>query len=126
MALKVNPSADKVVAILDDSVTGEAERKNFYSAEAKYPELEFSEINSSELTTAKLQQAVSKVDENTILIYIVMSNDGSGKQYTNAQAIRMLVTYSKVPVYPCISPERSQHRWPWISRMVPTVQRSMW
>lgn len=99
MALKVNPSADKVVAILDDSVTGEAERKNFYSAEAKYPELEFSEINSSELTTAKLQQAVSKVDENTILIYIVMSNDGSGKQYTNAQAIRMLVTYSKVPVY---------------------------
>lgn len=29
MALKVNPSADKVVAILDDSVTGEAERKNF-------------------------------------------------------------------------------------------------
>ena len=28
-----------------------------------------------------------------------MSNDGSGKQYTNAQAIRMVVTYSKVPVY---------------------------
>ena len=99
MALKVNPSADKVVAILDDSVTGEAERKNFYSAEAEYPELEFSEINSSELTTAKLQQAVSKVDENTILIYIVMSNDGSGKQYTSSQAVRMLVTYSKVPVY---------------------------
>ena len=83
MALKVNPSADKVVAILDDSVTGEAERKNFYSAKATYPELEFSEINSSELTTARLQQAVSKVDENTILIYIVMSNDGSGKQYTS-------------------------------------------
>ena len=99
MALKVNPSADKVVAILDDSVTGEAERKNFYSAESEYPELEFSEINSSELTTAQLQQAVSKADENTILIYIVMSNDGSGKQYTSSQAIRMLVTYSKVPVY---------------------------
>ena len=99
MALKVNPSADKVVAILDDSVTGEAERKNFYSAESEYPELEFSEINSSELTTAQLQQAVSKADENTILIYIVMSNDGSGKQYTSSQAVRMLVTYSKVPVY---------------------------
>ena len=28
-----------------------------------------------------------------------MSNDGSGKQYTSSQAIRMLVTYSKVPVY---------------------------
>ena len=60
-------------------MTGEAERKNFYSAESEYPELEFSEINSSELTTAQLQQAVSKADENTILIYIVMSNDGSGR-----------------------------------------------
>ena len=39
------------------------------------------------------------MDENTILIYIVMSKDGSGKQYTSAQAICMLVTYSKVPVY---------------------------
>ena len=78
MALKVNPTADKVVAILDDSVTADAERKNFYSAEAEYPELEFSEINSSELTTAQLQQAISKVDDKTILIYIVMSKDGSG------------------------------------------------
>ncbi len=99
MALKVNPTADKVVAILDDSVTADAERKNFYSAEAEYPELEFSEINSSELTTAQLQQAISKVDDKTILIYIVMSKDGSGKQYTSDQAVRMVVNYSKVPVY---------------------------
>ena len=99
MALKVNPTADKVVAILDDSVTADAERKNFYSAEAEYPELEFSEINSSELTTAQLQQAISKVDDKTILIYIVMSKDGSGKQYTSDQALCMIVDYAKVPVY---------------------------
>ena len=98
MALKVNPTATKVAAILDDSVTGEAERKNFYSAEDEYPNLEFSEINASELSTARLQQAISKVDDNTILIYIVMSQDGSGKQYTSAQAVRMIVNYAKVPV----------------------------
>ena len=99
MALKVNPTADKVVAILDDSVTADAERKNFYSSAENYPELEFSEINASELETASLQQAISKVDDKTILIYIVMSKDGSGKQYTSDQAVRMLVNYAKVPVY---------------------------
>lgn len=99
MALKVNPAADKVVAILDDSLTGDAERKNFYSAQEAYPDLEFSEINASEFTTARLQQAISKVDENTILIYIVMSEDGSGKQYTSAQAVHTIVKYAKVPVY---------------------------
>ena len=99
MALKVNPTADKVVAILDDSVTADAERKNFYSSAENYPELEFSEINASELETASLQQAISKVDDKTILIYIVMSKDGSGKQYTSDQAVRMIVNYAKVPVY---------------------------
>lgn len=99
MALQVNPEATKVVAILDDSVTGEAERKNFYSTAKEYPNLEFSEINSSELTTARLQQAISKVDDQTILIYITMSKDGSEKQYNSAQAVRTIVRYAKVPVY---------------------------
>ena len=71
----------------------------FYSAEAEYPEWNFLEINSSELTTAQLQQAISKVDDKTILIYIVMSKDGSGKQYTSDQALCMIVDYAKVPVY---------------------------
>lgn len=99
MALKVNPTATKVVAILDDSMTAAAERKNFYSSAEGYPELEFSEINASELTTAGLQQAISEVDDKTILIYIVMSKDGSGKQYTSAQAVHMIVNYANVPVY---------------------------
>lgn len=99
MALQVNPEAAKVVAILDDSVTGEAERKNFYSTAKEYPNLEFSEINSSELTTARLQQTISKVDDQTILIYITMSKDGSEKQYNSAQAVRTIVKYAKVPVY---------------------------
>ena len=99
MALKVNPTATKVVAILDDSVTGEAERRNFYSAAEEYPYLEFSEINASQLATARLQQAISRVDDKTILIYITMSKDGSDKQYNSAQAVRMIVNYAKVPVY---------------------------
>ena len=99
MALQVNPEATKVVAILDDSMTGEAERKNFYSTAKEYPDLEFSEINSSELTTVRLQQAISEVDDQTILIYITMSKDGSEKQYNSAQAVRTIVRYAKVPVY---------------------------
>ena len=49
------------MAILDDSVTADAERKNFYNSAENYPELEFSEINAAELETARLQQAISKV-----------------------------------------------------------------
>ena len=99
MALNVNPGATKVVAILDNTVTGQAERKNFYSVEENYPNLEFEEINASELSTARLQSAISKVDDKTILIYISMAEDASGKQYTSLQGVRMVTNYAKVPVY---------------------------
>lgn len=99
MALNVNPNATRVVAILDNTVTGEAERRNFYSVEENYPDLEFEEINASELTTARLQSAISKVDDKTILIYISMAEDASGKQYTSLQGVRMATSYAKVPVY---------------------------
>ncbi len=47
LGLKITPDAKKVIAILDDSITGEAERKRFYRYAEKYPELEFGEINTS-------------------------------------------------------------------------------
>ena len=42
------PNARRVVSILDNSVTGEAERKSFYKNAENYPDLDFSEINTSE------------------------------------------------------------------------------
>ena len=42
------PDAKKVVAILDDSVTGRTIREQFFACEEKFPELTFSEINASE------------------------------------------------------------------------------
>lgn len=91
------PEAKKVVAILDDSITGQAERKSFYSHAEKYPDLEFAEINTSVLSTRELKQAIRQVGTDSILIYIVMTEDASGKQYTNQESIKMIVDNAKVP-----------------------------
>lgn len=93
------PNAKRVVAILDDSITGEAERKRFFSYQDEYPDLEFSEINSSELTTAKLRQSINQVGKNSILIYVVMTEDGDGVHYSNKEAVKFISEASKVPVF---------------------------
>ena len=95
--LQINPSAKRVVAILDDTITGEAERKRFYSAAANYPELEFSEINTSQLTTSQLKTTLKAVSDSSILIYVVMTEDADGKQYTNAESVELLKKYASVP-----------------------------
>ena len=98
LGLRINPKATKVVAILDDSLTGITERKRFYKAQESFPELEFSEINASELSTTMLKKALSNVSKDTILIYVVMTEDANGKQYTNVETIRLLNIYADVPV----------------------------
>lgn len=102
-ALKLCPGATDVVAILDDSITGEAERKAFFSYADSYPDLKFSEINTSQLTADELQTRFSSLDKNTILIYIMMTEDADGNQYTSRQSIQMVSEYSAVPALRMVS-----------------------
>ena len=98
LGLAINPKATKVVAILDDTIIGEAARKIFYSHADEYHDLAFSEINASELSTSSLRQAIRNVSKDSILIYMVMSEDSSGREYTNHEAIALLSEVAQVPV----------------------------
>ncbi len=97
LGLALIPDAKRVVAILDDSVTGQAERGRFYSYAAQYPELEFTEINTSALTTEELKTALRTVRQDSILIYIVMTEDASGKKYSDQESIKMISLLAGVP-----------------------------
>lgn len=99
LALELIPDAKKVVAVLDNTVTGEAERKRFFSYQEQYLELEFSEMNASELTTLALQRGLRGLSDDTILLFVVMTEDASGKQYTSQQVANFMLTYSAVPTF---------------------------
>lgn len=98
LGLRINPNANRVVAILDDTLTGEAERKRFYKCADKYPELEFDEINASKLRNFSLRYELGGLSADTILIYVVMTEDAEGRQYTNNQSIQLITECAKVPV----------------------------
>lgn len=93
------PDAKKVIAILDDSVTGEAERKRFFSYEEQYPELEFSEIDASQFTAMELKQQIRQIEKDSILIYIVLTEDADGRHYSNKEALKLITVTSRVPVF---------------------------
>ncbi len=98
-ACKLLPGASNIVIILDDSVTGKAVRKSFYTYKEQYPGLNFSEINTSKLSATQIKETFSKVKKDTILIFVVMTEDASGRKYTNAEGIKLVSGYSKVPVF---------------------------
>jgi len=99
LGLQLIPNAKNVVAILDNSITGQAERSNYYEREDSYPNLDFQEINTSILTAEQIRQALNKVSSDSILIYIVMTEDVSGKTYADKEAIDLITGSSGIPVF---------------------------
>lgn len=97
LGLKINPKAKRVVAILDDTITGEAERKRYYQCAEKYPQLEFDEINVSQSRNFSVRYALGSLSKDTILIYIMMTEDIEGRVYTDKQAVDLITECSTVP-----------------------------
>lgn len=98
-ALEIYPDADRVIAIVDDSLTGTAESKNYFAMEDEFPNLTFEEINTSRLTQEELRKQITAIPQNTILIYYCMNEDGQGRQYTNKEAVNFISRYAKVPIF---------------------------
>lgn len=99
LALKIRPDASRVVAILDDTMTGKGERAQFYAQAARYPQLEFGEIDLSSLSGDAFAQALAGLDADTILLYLVGTADAQGHVYSSTQVCRLVAENSPVPCY---------------------------
>lgn len=98
-ALEIYPNAERVIAIVDDSLTGTAESKNYFAMEDQFPNLTFEKINTSRLTQEELRKEITAIPQNTILIYYCMNEDGQGRQYTNKEAVNFISRYAKIPIF---------------------------
>lgn len=103
LASQMYPQATQVVAILDDTVTGEGERIEFYKYDAQFPDLEFVEINASTLSQEELKEKVAALGEESILLYIMCSEDADGNAYASAEAIPMLCQSAQIPIFSIVS-----------------------
>jgi diguanylate cyclase (GGDEF)-like protein len=99
IAHKFNPKATRVVAIVDNTLTGIGDMEQFYSIEDKFRELHFEHINSSEYTFEELENVLENVENDTILLYLSMFEDKAGRNITIDEAVEILREHTKVPVY---------------------------
>lgn len=99
VAHQIYPEATHVTAILDDTVSGQAERDEYYKYKEKFPELTFEEIDASKLSEEELLQAVSKLGDDHILIYVICSEDKYGDPYPITQIVHKVTQTAQIPVF---------------------------
>lgn len=99
IALKFQPGAKRIVAIVDDTLTGIGDKAQFYMNEKLYPQLIFEDINTSKHTYEEVAELVSEITDDTILLYLSMYADVTGKNLPLDESTRLLVENANVPIY---------------------------
>lgn len=99
LASQMYPEATEVVAILDDTPTGMGGRSEFYQNKEILPNLTFREINASHLSQQELIDAVAELGEESILIFVLCSEDADGNLYASAEAVPMLSEAAGIPMF---------------------------
>lgn len=100
IALKLYPDATRLVAIVDNTITGIGEQKQFLSYKEKYEGLSFSILNTSYYTQEQLANEVKRLlDEKTIAFYLNANEDSKQSIHSIPDGMNTILENSPIPVF---------------------------
>lgn len=99
IGLSINNDANTVVAIVDDSITGIGDKKQFNHASKNFENLDFILINASEYSYDSLKYELKKLDKDkTILFYLSLYKDSYGTIKSVEEISELLFDSAKIPI----------------------------
>lgn len=99
LAISLCPKANKIACIVDDTITGLGEKKQFYANEKDYPDFKFEEFSGSRYSKEEYKECLSKIGSDTIVIYLRCGEDKYGNLYTTKELNEIIKKDIKVPVF---------------------------
>ncbi len=93
------PEAKKVVALVDNTVTGQAVKKMFLEEDVFDNELSLDTIDLSEMTFEAYQKELHKIKPTDIVLMIAASRDITGKTITFEEGVDITIRNLKQPVF---------------------------
>lgn len=99
LAMKLQPRANKILALVDSTLTGKADEENFFTMEEAFPELEFMTLDAGDYTFDEIGEELSKIKEDTIVFFLTMFEDKNGTYYSISDGVSLIKNYANVPVF---------------------------
>ena len=98
-AIKIYPDAKKIVGISDSSVSGLGSSKQFLGCKKYFSDYTFSIMNCSLLTKDQIAKSVSSLDNGTILVFLMLTNDADNNLYSMKQSAEFIYENANIPVF---------------------------
>lgn len=98
-ATALQPKAETIMAIYDNSYSGIAAREDFFSLQRQFSSYRFAGINFSQLKREEFVQALKAIQDKTILVFLSAYQDGDGNNYPESQMVKLILNTVDTPVY---------------------------
>ena len=98
-ALKWYPEAVRVLAVADSTLAGRGLLEQFYEEEGNFPSLTFDHLNCSGMSEENIRSELSKLDGNTIVVYLSMTENNTGQRYGLRESVELVGGSCSVAVF---------------------------
>lgn len=99
LAIRLRPQAKELIAVVDNTLTGQGDQSQFLKATEKFPAMKTRFINSSKLTQSELIQELESINPDSIVFFLTMFEDKDGHSYTIRQGAQFLAQHVPAPVF---------------------------
>ena len=99
LALSLYPKAQSVIALTDNTPSGQSDLIRFYQEEDTFNHVAFETINMSELSMDQFLSALSEVDESSVVILLSALRDKDDESYDFEESLSLMLDVAKVPIF---------------------------
>ena len=98
LILNIHKNCKKIVIINDKSKTGYALRRDIFKVLPQYEKkVNFEYID--DISIENLKTKITHLPKNTIILWVLLFKDKTGKKFTYKESLRQVRSISKVPIY---------------------------
>ena len=98
LILKIHKKCKNIVIINDKSKTGYAIKRDFFKILPIYKNrVNFEYID--DISLSNLKKKIKNLPKNTIILWVLLFKDKTGKKFTYKESLRQVRAISKVPIY---------------------------
>lgn len=99
IAYKVNDKAKNVIALTDNTNSGQGDLKSFYLSKNNIEELNFEDIDLSELSFDEFSLKLQQLNEDDIVLLLSVYKDKNNKTKSFNEGIKLVLDNCSQPVY---------------------------
>ena len=99
LALRLQPGLKQIVALTDDTPSGQGDLKTFYQYADAYPTIHLRDISLARMTFDQMDRALEALPEHSCVLLLSAYHDKVGHSLQFSESLERILAHSRRPVY---------------------------